>query len=232
MLLDKHPGEVWSVSVFIWMGGVWSGGCGEPSPTPVPPARRPLNLGPRSLEELLDDFHGSGLDEFGAVLRREFLGFFHEGVLGLFVELGRGGRRVATGTPTCAKNSSCPAGAHRHSRRRGLEALVKLCGALAGICRVSPARTVDFSPRKVASISPSSSVNDPRSRADAAAGRRPAGCACRSGSSGRRCPRPTAGSCRCLRPLRYEAGFCLCWAGRSYSGVEDRRPGSGWHAGR
>src|SRR5215469_2068479 len=44
-----------------------------------------------------------------------------------------GSVRVATGWPTWAKNSSCPAGAHMHSNRDGVsEALVNACGALAG----------------------------------------------------------------------------------------------------
>ena len=74
-----------------------------------------------------------------------------------------GGRvvRVATGKPICAKNSSCPAGAQMHSSLAVCsEALMKLCGALAGMLTVSPARTIDFSPRKVTSISPASRVND------------------------------------------------------------------------
>src|SRR3712207_8486159 len=47
-----------------------------------------------------------------------------------------------------------------HSSRAGRsEALANECGALAGMLTVSPARTTDFSPRKVASISPSSTWN-------------------------------------------------------------------------
>jgi hypothetical protein len=87
--------------------------------------------------------------------------FFMNAACASLSSLGGGVVRVATGTPTCAKNSSCPAGAHRHSKRTVcFEAFVKECGAFAGMLRVSPARTVDCSPRNVASISPSSRVND------------------------------------------------------------------------
>src|SRR3712207_4879231 len=74
----------------------------------------------------------------------------------------RGGAAVrpSTGTPTVRKNSSCPAGEHTHSSRAGRsEALANECGALAGMLTVSLARTVDFSPRKVTSTSPSRTVN-------------------------------------------------------------------------
>ncbi len=58
--------------------------------------------------------------------------------------------------PICAKNSSWPAGAQMQSNRTvALDALVKECGALAGMLTVWPACTIDFSPRKVDSISPS-----------------------------------------------------------------------------
>src|SRR5437773_6605323 len=68
--------------------------------------------------------------------------------------LGGGVVRVATATPTWAKNSSSPAGAQMQSSRTVcFEALVKECGALAGMFAVSPERTTDFLPRKVASIS-------------------------------------------------------------------------------
>ena len=47
-----------------------------------------------------------------------------------------------------------------HSMRAGApETLRKLCGALAGMLIVDPARTVCFSPRKVNSISPCRIVN-------------------------------------------------------------------------
>jgi hypothetical protein len=59
--------------------------------------------------------------------------------------LGGGVVRVATGTPTARKNSSCPAGEQMQSNRAGFwEAFVKKCGALAGMLIVSPARTTDF----------------------------------------------------------------------------------------
>src|ERR687893_1545358 len=68
--------------------------------------------------------------------------------------------RFPTRTPTSSKNRSCPAGEHMHKSRAGRsEALVNECGALAGTLTVSPARNVGFSPRKVASISPSSTEN-------------------------------------------------------------------------
>ena len=55
--------------------------------------------------------------------------------------------RVATGWPTRVKNSSWPAGAHRHSSREGVPAaLVNECGALAGTLIVSPARAVMVCP--------------------------------------------------------------------------------------
>jgi hypothetical protein len=51
--------------------------------------------------------------------------------------LGGGVVRVATDTPTCAKNSSCPAGAQMQSSRTVcLEALVKECGALDSVLKV------------------------------------------------------------------------------------------------
>src|SRR6266566_3621810 len=54
---------------------------------------------------------------------------------------GGGSVLVATGWPTRVKNSSCPAGAHRHSSRTGASpALVKACGALAGTLMVWPVR--------------------------------------------------------------------------------------------
>src|SRR5882724_9363670 len=69
--------------------------------------------------------------------------------------------RVGTEAPTWAKNSSCPAGAQMQSSRADApEALVKEWGALAGMLRVWPACTIDFSPRKLASISPSRMVKD------------------------------------------------------------------------
>ena len=39
------------------------------------------------------------------------------------------------------------------------------------------------------------------------AGRRQAGCACRSGNSGHRCLRRTAAQCRCRRQARYVVGL-------------------------
>ena len=85
--------------------------------------------------------------------------FFMAAALSALSSLGGDVVRVAKGTPTCAKTSSCPAGTQRHSSRTVcLEALVNECGALAGMLMVSPARTTDFSPRKVASISPSRRV--------------------------------------------------------------------------
>src|SRR6202034_2082875 len=68
--------------------------------------------------------------------------------------------RVATGWPTRVKNSSCPDGAHRHSNRDGMAAvLVNACGALAGTLMVSPARAISVWPRKVTWTSPSRTVN-------------------------------------------------------------------------
>src|ERR1700689_3842745 len=68
--------------------------------------------------------------------------------------------RVATGWPTRVKNSSCPDGAHRHSNRDGVAAvLVNACGALAGTLMVSPARAISVWPRKVTWTSPSRTVN-------------------------------------------------------------------------
>src|ERR1700733_6910906 len=58
--------------------------------------------------------------------------------------------RVATAWPTRVKNSSWPAGAHRHRSRDGVPAeLVKECGALAGTLTVCPARATMVSPRNV-----------------------------------------------------------------------------------
>src|SRR5580704_11489805 len=76
------------------------------------------------------------------------------------VSLGAGAVRLATGTPTSIKNSSCPAGEHRQRRRAALPDLfLKECGAFDGIFKLAPAATSSVSPRKVNSISPSSSVN-------------------------------------------------------------------------
>ena len=88
------------------------------------------------------------------------MGFRYKRRLGGLVELG--GRRspAINGDADGHENSSSPDGEHMHNSRAGRsEALVNECGALAGMLRVSPARTVDFSPRKVTSISPSRMVN-------------------------------------------------------------------------
>src|SRR5206468_8792780 len=62
--------------------------------------------------------------------------------------------RDATAMPTSAKNFSCPAGAQMHRSRTGFwEAFRKEWGAFAGMLMVSPARTTDFLPRKLVSIS-------------------------------------------------------------------------------
>jgi hypothetical protein len=64
--------------------------------------------------------------------------------------LGAGAVRLATGTPTAVKNSSCPGGEHRHNSRAGRWLLLRnACGALAGMLTVSPARTTDLMPREV-----------------------------------------------------------------------------------
>jgi hypothetical protein len=47
--------------------------------------------------------------------------------------------------------------------------------------------------------------------AGGAAVHRRAGCACRLGIGDRRCRRPRAGSCRCLRRARCGAGSSRCW---------------------
>jgi hypothetical protein len=61
--------------------------------------------------------------------------------------------------PACRRSASQTRaqtiGAQTHSSRTACsEVVVKECGAFAGILIVSPGRTTDFSPRKVASISP------------------------------------------------------------------------------
>src|SRR2546430_15950007 len=58
--------------------------------------------------------------------------------------------RDATAMPTWAKNSSCPAGAQMQSSRTVcFEALVKECGALAGMFTGLPERPHHFLPREV-----------------------------------------------------------------------------------
>src|ERR1035438_9734989 len=64
---------------------------------------------------------------------------------------------VATFTPSSMKKFSEPAGEQMQSSRAALEELLwNWCGAFEGILIVSPAFTIDFFPRKVASTSPSS----------------------------------------------------------------------------
>src|SRR5260370_35835814 len=68
--------------------------------------------------------------------------------------------RVGTGTPTCRKNSSWPAGEQMHSIRTArVEEFRNWCGAFAGIFTVWPARTTTIVPGTVASSSPSRTVN-------------------------------------------------------------------------
>jgi hypothetical protein len=67
--------------------------------------------------------------------------------------------RVATGVPTSMKKFSSPAVEQMQSIRANLvDTLRNWWGALDGMFIVSPARTADFTPRKVASISPSSTM--------------------------------------------------------------------------
>jgi hypothetical protein len=65
-----------------------------------------------------------------------------------------------------------------------------------------------------------------KNHAGGAAVHRRAGCACRLGIGDRRCRRPRAGSCRCLRRARCGAGSSRCWGVRSRGSVWGRRPGS------
>src|ERR1017187_5832044 len=63
---------------------------------------------------------------------------------------------VATFTPSSMKKFSWPAGEQMQSSRAALEELLwNWCGAFEGMLMVSPALTMDFFPRKVASTSPS-----------------------------------------------------------------------------
>jgi hypothetical protein len=100
---------------------------------------------------------------------------------------GGGVVRVATGTPTSMKNLSFPAGEQIQSKRTGLdEALWNWWGAFAGMFSVLPAHTTDLSPRKVASISPSSRMNVSSKSCRCGVDHPRAGCAYRLRRNGRR----------------------------------------------
>src|SRR5471032_180710 len=74
-----------------------------------------------------------------------FPAFFLKTAWAVWSSFGGGVVRCSRLMPTALKNSSCPAGEHRHTNRAGRP--VKLwnwCGALAGILTVSPARKDDF----------------------------------------------------------------------------------------
>jgi hypothetical protein len=72
---------------------------------------------------------------------------------------GVGEVRVATGTPTSMKKFLLSGGRAdtEHAYWPG-GSVVKLMGRVGGMFSVSPARTVDFLPRKVASTTPSSRI--------------------------------------------------------------------------
>jgi len=122
--------------------------------------RRKLNLRPFRQQT------GAQSWVYGFTISVRYLGrsariFFIVAAWAAGLGLGAGIVRPVTGIPTARKNSSCPAGEQMQSNRAGCwEALVKKCGALAGMLTLSPARMIDFLPRKVASISPSRTVKD------------------------------------------------------------------------
>jgi len=104
---------------------------------------------------------GLWLHHLRAIFGEECQDFLHRSGLSGRAGFGAGVVRSVTGIPTPKKSSSCPAGEEMHSNRAGCwVALVKKCGALAGMLTLSPARMTDFLPRKVASISPARMVND------------------------------------------------------------------------
>ncbi len=80
--------------------------------------------------------------------------------------------RVGRGTPISAKNLSCPAGEQMQRRRTGCaDVFLNWWGAFAGMWSISTALTVIFSPRKVASTSPSNRTKDSSKYDGAAADR-------------------------------------------------------------
>jgi hypothetical protein len=102
----------------------------------------------------------SWLHHLGAVFRHQRSRLFLPLADFLFGELWRRSGSAINGITDRHKELLLSSGRTHASIRAGVpDAFLKACGALAGMFTVDPARTVDVSPRKVNSSSPSSSVN-------------------------------------------------------------------------